>query len=243
MRLGREVHRFPAVKNSIAHDLAFSGDGKLLAAVANHSSVVVWNVTTGAEVKTWQDSRILQLAFHPTRELLAMGHDNGSLSLWNPLTSEKIRSWPGHTGAVSWMNFTPDGQTLITSGGDGTIRLWDLENPRAIEVIALGPANHPLVCELDASGKYLFAIGDSTAIFVLRLPEASPDAPSVAAVSAPFTPEQSKALVWVLKTGDRGQETIVNLTLISQEKKTKSLYRRSASRRFFPGVHAQPVPC
>ncbi|MCE9528743.1 MAG: protein kinase, partial [Planctomycetales bacterium] len=170
VRTGREIHRFPAVKNSIAHTLAFSGDGKLLAAVANHGTVVVWNVTTGAEVKSWQDSRILQLAFHPTRELLAMGHDNGSLSLWNPLTGEKIRTWPGHTGAVSWMKFTPDGQALITSGSDGTIRLWDLENPRARDVIALGPANHSLVCELDASGKYLFAIGDSTGIFVLRLP-------------------------------------------------------------------------
>jgi formylglycine-generating enzyme required for sulfatase activity/WD40 repeat protein/serine/threonine protein kinase len=170
VRLGREVHRFPAVKNSIAHTLAFSGDGKLLAAVANRSSVVMWNVTSGEQVQAWEDSRILQIAFHPTRELLAMGHDNGSLSLWDPLKGEKIRTWPAHTSAVNCLKFTPDGRTLITSGGDGTIRLWDLDNPRAREVIALMAANHPLVFELDASGKYLFAIGDSTAIFVLRLP-------------------------------------------------------------------------
>ena len=68
------------------------------------------------------------------------------------------------------MKFTPDGKALVSSGDDGIIRLWNPENVRAREVIPLGPANHPLIFDLDPSGRYAFVAGHTAVIFVLRLP-------------------------------------------------------------------------
>jgi hypothetical protein len=59
----------------------------------------------------------------------------------------------------------------VSSSQDGTIRLWNPEAERARGVIQPGPANRPLVFDLDPSGKYLVAGGHSPVIYVLRLPQ------------------------------------------------------------------------
>jgi WD40 repeat protein/serine/threonine protein kinase len=167
--LGVEVHRFPALGKCAG--LAFSGDDTLLAAASwDKNCVKVWNVASGAEVHSWQESSLTALAFRPNRQLLAIGHADGTISLWDLADGKKKRTLNGHLARVQSLKVTPDGNTLISSGGDGVIRLWNPEVERTREVIPLGPANTPLLFDLDASGKYLVAGGGSPLIFVLRLP-------------------------------------------------------------------------
>jgi WD40 repeat protein len=71
---------------------------------------------------------------------------------------------------VQAVKFTPDGKTLVSSSHDGTIRLWNPDWERARQVIALGRPNQRIVIDLDRSGKYLIAAGESPVIYVLRLP-------------------------------------------------------------------------
>ena len=85
-------------------------------------------------------------------------------------TGQKKRALAGHSAPIRSLKFTPDGKTLVSSGDDGIIRLWNPENVRAREVIPLGPANRSLIFDLDPSGRYVFAAGHTAVIFVLRLP-------------------------------------------------------------------------
>jgi WD40 repeat protein len=49
---------------------------------------------------------------------------SGKVKLWD--TEGKLRvSLEGHTGFVSCLAVSPDGQTLASGSFDGTIRLWD----------------------------------------------------------------------------------------------------------------------
>jgi WD40 repeat protein/serine/threonine protein kinase len=179
VRLGKEVHRFPYLGK--ANALSFSGDGTTLAAASYEKNRLKrWTVASGAESGAlqntftqvnWQLSVGVGAAFSPEGRTLATGHADGAICFWDVATGEKQRTLRGHTARVHLLKFTLDGKTLVSSGCDGTIRVWNSEHERAREVIPLGPANCPLIFDIDRSGKYLVAAGHSPVIFILRLPE------------------------------------------------------------------------
>jgi len=38
----------------------------------------------------------------------------------------------GHTDKVMWVDFSPDGKSLVSSSGDGTLQMWNTENGEKI---------------------------------------------------------------------------------------------------------------
>ena len=48
----------------------------------------------------------------------------------------------GHAGPITWDTITRDDRTLITSGLDGTIRLWDIESDQAVLATLPGVRGH-----------------------------------------------------------------------------------------------------
>ena len=167
--LGTEIHRFPVL--GMCAGVTFSSDGKLLAAASwDKNCVKVWNVASGAEVHSWQDTSMTAIAFRPDGQVLVTGHKDGSISVWDLAEGKKKRTLKGHLAQVQSLKFTPDGKTLVSSGHDGVIRLRNPEVKRPTEVIPLGPANQRLVMDLDPSGRYVIAAGHGPVIYVLRLP-------------------------------------------------------------------------
>jgi WD40 repeat protein len=164
---GKELHQFGHV--GLAGQLAFSPDGKLLAVATQSTKLVkVWNVETGAEIHSWEDTPMDAVAFSPDGRLLVTGHEDGAMTLWDLAKKARVRTLRGHAGPVK-MQLTPDGKTLVSWSSDGTVRLWDPERERARQVMRLGPPGRSLVCDLDPSGKYLVVGGHNQVISVLRL--------------------------------------------------------------------------
>lgn len=58
--------------------------------------------------------------------MLASGSAYGPIRLWDVATGDLRKTLKGHTGGVTGVSFSSDGQTLVSGSADGTVLLWDL---------------------------------------------------------------------------------------------------------------------
>ncbi|WP_264776776.1 WD40 repeat domain-containing protein [Deinococcus aetherius] len=117
---GRWTSSLPGLRGTQA--LAFSPDGRTLAALNVYGYVQLWDVAAGRRRATLLlHSQPRRLTFHPTRPLLAVneaGAPEGSVTLWNTETGERVLTVPGLTGVLHPFGFAPDG-SLLTGRGYG----------------------------------------------------------------------------------------------------------------------------
>jgi WD40 repeat protein len=121
--------------------LAFSPDGRTLAAGWHAGLVSLWDVTRPDDVKPVGAPRVLgcpdvfshRIAFSPDGRTLAAGNQNTTVSLWNTVDPDNPapRGAPltGPEDPVNAVAFSPDGRTLAAGDSGGTVTLWDTADP------------------------------------------------------------------------------------------------------------------
>src|SRR5581483_7263334 len=113
--------------------LAFSPDGKLLAAGGYSSTSAVWEVATGKLRHKLPGHKYLisQVSFSPDGKTLVTTNWNQTIRLWETLTGRQRSRFedPGKPCAVA---FSPDGRILASGGTDTIIRLRDLATEQEV---------------------------------------------------------------------------------------------------------------
>src|SRR5438132_2825820 len=125
--------------------VAFSPDGKTLAAVCNEEKVKLWDVATGKEKAPLKgDPKGIFLAFSPDGKTITLAnHDNETVILWDPSTGKEkasLKGLPGSIkGASKYAAFSPDGTLFAAGGGKlsttgrpvaGEVKVWDVATGR-----------------------------------------------------------------------------------------------------------------
>jgi WD40 repeat protein len=110
--------------------LAFSPDGKSLAAAAEAPAVRVWDAATGEE--RWQHKGARPggtgLAFSPDGKVLALGGWAEPIRLYGAADGKESCQIAAHQGRTTAIAFAPDGKTLAT--GSDCVGVWDIATGR-----------------------------------------------------------------------------------------------------------------
>jgi WD40 repeat protein len=127
--------RKPA-KNKKILVLAISPDGKKIAAGDEKSTIQIWDIQGNLlGHTTHSDRKINDLNFSPDSQLLAsVASDNRDIKIWkiNDSKLELSELLPGETSDIQSVNFSPDGKTLVSVNTDGSVGLWQVNNPHPI---------------------------------------------------------------------------------------------------------------
>jgi WD40 repeat protein len=119
--------------------LAFTPDGKILAAVCQHK-VRLWDVASRAELPGFgkKSEKLTCLAIASDGSTLATGSEQGRVRLWDLATRKEVRSWPQVADEVAALAFSADGKQLACSRQNQKLPLWDVATGRELRAWPAG---------------------------------------------------------------------------------------------------------
>lgn len=126
--------------------VAFSLDGRYLAAVGADTLVHLWDTVSGTEVRTLQGHTdwVSAVAFSPDgRHLASVGVEKDRTLRLFELPTLQAEPDNTHRGPILSLAFSPDQRTLATASPDGTIKLWNLADGRLHATIPIPAGDYP----------------------------------------------------------------------------------------------------
>jgi WD40 repeat protein len=167
---GRELE---GLRGNVKHvqALAFSRDGRWLAAENSANAVTMWDATTGKEIRTLASDKplgavgtswVYSIAFSPDGRWLASGVDDKTVRIWEMSTGRKLRDLTALRRSVIYIAFSPDGRLVASGNDDKTTQIWDVSTGAEIRVLS-GHRKPIYAVAFSPNGRWLAsASGDKT---------------------------------------------------------------------------------
>jgi WD40 repeat protein/serine/threonine protein kinase len=123
---GRRVTAFRG-HDAMVRGVAYSPDGRRLAACGEDQTIRVWDTATGDMLCTLRghSGGVQCVAFSPDGRRLVSGGSDSTVRIWNAQGGNAALVLEGHTAAVTRVAFSGDGRTIASAASDGTARVWD----------------------------------------------------------------------------------------------------------------------
>jgi serine/threonine protein kinase/Tol biopolymer transport system component len=167
--------------DDVTRTVAFSPDGKTLAAGDGNGVTYLWDVASGHLIATFADpspgpNGVQSVAFSPDGKTLAAGDGDDSTYLWDVASGQLIATLTNPrpvTKGFQDVTFSPDGKTLaIASGNSTSTYLWDVASghriatltdpgsgPFGVDVVAFSPDGKTLAAADSNGSTYLWDVG------------------------------------------------------------------------------------
>ncbi len=172
-RLGPPVDLGAADNLDGSDAVAFSHDGRLLAATLLAGGVRIFDPSTGRAVRTVADpgDDAISVTFSPSG-MLASGTLGGTVDIWNPVTGKNVAPplLADPTAPITAVAFDPTGRWFATAGyQDGSIKVWSatsfqqegprlVSDPGATSAVTFDPAGQSLLAFDDRGGVFTWPI-------------------------------------------------------------------------------------
>ncbi|KAJ3601529.1 hypothetical protein NHX12_032497 [Muraenolepis orangiensis] len=194
-RSWRAIHTIPVAS------MAFDPTSTLLATGGCDGTIKLWDIIKQYCTHNLKGSSgvVHLVQFHPDISLLQLFSSSGDcgIRLWDLRSSECLCVLQSHFSAVTSLAFTPDGDTVVSSGRDKICIVWDLKTRtatrtvpvyEAVEGVALLPGDQDLsqigvqndsLHFITAGSKGVLRVweaGTSRCVYTQTLPSAAPSA-------------------------------------------------------------------
>lgn len=122
--------------------LGYSPDGRTLASASwglgTAGGVKLWDAVSGEERATLPGypRGVSRLSFAPDGQTLAVSEAGGSLHLLNGSSAGVPAVLREHKAAVYAVAFGRDGTRLVSGGGDGAVKVWDLVTGQSLNTLS-----------------------------------------------------------------------------------------------------------
>jgi len=138
--------------------VAFSPDGKYLAAGDTKGNILLRRVADGQPIRTFfgHNAWVVSLAFSPDGNTLASSSCDCTAKLWDVKTGQCLHSLDEHEQEVWSVAFRPDGNTLATGCDDKKVRLWNIFTGKCTKVFK-GHQNEVLSVAFGLDGQELIS--------------------------------------------------------------------------------------
>ncbi|MDK2971852.1 MAG: hypothetical protein PWP23_1607 [Candidatus Sumerlaeota bacterium] len=153
------------------NDVAFSPNGRMLAAGFPRGVVRVWDTESGRVLHEWDSPHGagVCVAFSPDGALLASGGTEEPSTVWSLDSGREVARLTGHRRTVLGLAFTADSQRLATVSKDRTVKVWDPRTGRellAVEELPFG--GEPLGIAFSTNGFDLVVATNGRGLRVYR---------------------------------------------------------------------------
>lgn len=114
----------------------WAGGSERVATGGDDRALKVWDANTGAVTASFTaEDWIRDVALARDGSLAAAGVEGGTVSIWNVATKALVKTFDAHDTATTSVDFSSDGERLLTAGSDGRVRVWNTDGSRAYDVI------------------------------------------------------------------------------------------------------------
>ncbi|MFP6685915.1 MAG: WD40 repeat domain-containing protein, partial [Polyangiaceae bacterium] len=109
--------------------LAFAPNSTQLFTGDWHGTVIVWEIRTGAIVKTFRahEGAVMALAHWSDGSRWASASKDRKVRIWDTRSGKMLRELQ-HDDGLSGLSLSPDGKRLVAGDYAGTVHLWDVDS-------------------------------------------------------------------------------------------------------------------
>lgn len=135
-------------------------DDNILATGSYDSTIKIWNIETGKEIRTLtgHTSGIRALQFDDNK--LISGSLDQTLKVWNWRTGECMSTYRGHTAGVIGLNF--EGNILASGSVDQTVKIWNFHDKSTF--CLKGHSDWVNAVKVDSASRTVFSASDDCTV-------------------------------------------------------------------------------
>ena len=138
IKTGAPVKKFVLYDKSLGHvsKVAFSLNGRFIAAGFSNGVVYVWDNGTGELVEEFKiPGSVYTLAFSPDGTSILTGSlDDQTARLWEIATGKLVQEFVmPSSGSIYSVSFSSDGKFVLTAGDKGIVTLWEAASGKKIK--------------------------------------------------------------------------------------------------------------
>lgn len=121
-----------------------SPDGSIAVTASRDLTAIIWNTADASpmHILSGHLASVYDAAFSPITAAdggnVATASSDNTIKIWSTETGETIRTLNGHSDNVNAIDFSPDGELLVSASDDGMVSIWDWQNGRRLGSVSAG---------------------------------------------------------------------------------------------------------